>query len=875
MARKTSVGGTANTAALYFTPRLREAFGVIHARPLTVVEAPMGYGKTSAAREFLRKARLRVVWTPILGPSAEACWKSFCIELKRVAPALDKGTEALLRLGFPHDAVQAEAARQIMLEMTFTQPTIFVFDDTHFLPEQKGGRAFAFFCELLAQSGIPDLRLLCITRDAWAGERREFLSLKGILSIIGREAFTLGPEEIREYYARCGFSLSPDHARELHAATGGWISALHLYLLHYSKGLEQGAAPPWSRLTQPGGALVGPEHITGPLMRSLVEKEIYAPLSPALKDLLFALEPLGRVTVEQADFLYGGDTRDLLAELARKNAFIFFDPESGVYSPHSIFRQYITEQFSRLPEERQRMIYRKCGDWFMRTGEIAAGIEAYCATRDYEHALSALESDMGRHLVTEKANFFNEMFKACPEEILERHMGAAFKYAIAAFSAGDFPAFGAQIAWLSKRCAALPPGQEGDTWRGELEVLLSLAAFNTIETMSIHHRRANVLLGRPTGLVGQGSPWTLGSPSVLFMFHRESGKLGEEVRRMYDCLPHYYELASHHGAGGEFMMEAEALYNAGRFAEAEILCHRAEAKSSHHAQLANVLCAVFLRMRLALVAGEAEKAQGLVAAMRSLITMSRDYFLLYTVDLCEGWLHAALGQPEKMPAWVRSELVEGSRLYTFARGWYYIVHGRALLLEKEYARILGLFGHLLESGLFRKHLLFTVYAYIYMAAAEHALGDTAVALATLRKALALALPDDVYMPFVENSDVLSPVLRALSRNRPRKGTEHVFALIKTWEQALKSMGAGRAEAAAQSPQLAERLTPRELELARLSAMGGSFPQIAAKLGLAPSTVKRAFAAMYKKLGVNSRDALRDLLIRQNLVAASPLPGKKL
>ena len=834
MPKNPAVHKAAHTAALFFTPRLREAFSEIHARPLTVVEAPMGYGKTVAARELLYKTRLRVVWTAILGPSAESCWKSFCLAMKRAAPELADTADAMLRLGFPFDAVQAEAARQLVLGADLIRPVLFVFDDAHLLPKQEGGRALAHFCELLAQSGIPGLRLICITRNAWAGEKREILRLKGMLAVIGRDVFALGPEEIQEYYALCGFALSPDEARTLHAATGGWISALYLCLLHYAK----------------GGMLS--EQVTESLMRSLVEKEAYAPLSSALKELLLILAPLEHVAAEQADFLYGSDTRALLDELARKNALVFFDPERDVYTPHSIFRQYLLALFSRLPEDRQKAIRRQCGDWFMRTGEIAAAMEAYCAAGEYDLILTVLESDMDRHLVTENAGFFNKMFKSCPEDILERHLAAAFKYAVAAFSAADFASFGKQLAWLAQKCAALPLGHEGDSWRGELEFLHSLAAFNDIEAMSVHHRRANYLLGRPTRLFGQSASWTLGNPSVLFMFYRESGKLNEALRHMHDCLPHYYQLASYHGAGGEFLLEAEALYHAGRFAEAEVLCHRAEAMASHHTQLGNVICALFLRMRLVFMAGDAERALGLITAMRSLIVKNRDYFLLHTVDLCEGWLYAALGRPDKTPAWVRSALDEGSRLYAFARGWYYIVHGRVLTLRKEYARVLGLFGYLLEKGLFQNHLLFSIHAHIYLAAAHQGQGRKAQAAEALKSALDAALPDGVHMPFAENSDVLAPVLKTRI-GRPDKRFKAILALAEQVEAGRRAMR--------DTLSVWKRfgLTRREYEIARLMAEDLPSDNIALRLRISLNTVKFHLKNVYRKTGASSRLALKKML----------------
>lgn len=849
------------TAALYFTPRLFGALAAMLDTPLTFVEAPMGYGKTVAVREFLAANPVRPVWIPVLGPSPDAFWRFFCRELASAFPRREAVVESLLRLGYPYDSARAHEAREIFSRFSFNGKTVLVIDDVHFL--EDGGRGLATLCDLLAQSGIPNLHLVLISRTAYAG-RLEFLELKGLFRQVGRECFALTPEEVRQYYAICGVTVDADEARTLHEQTGGWISALYLRLLRHGKG---GAFDP-----QSGGDT--------PALSGLIEKELYGPLSPALKELLFALAPLEQATAAQADFLFNADSRPLLDELVRKNSFVFFDPASAAYTQHSIFRQYILELFARLPKARQKAAHARCGEWFRARGEAVPAIDAFYAAGDFESALTVLESDMGGNYVTEKARFFVELFKACPEEILARHLGAAFKYAIAAFSAADFAAFGAQVGWLAKHCAALPQEREGDAWRGELEFLLSLAAFNDIEAMSAHHRRANALLARPTRLFGQDSPWTLGSPSVLFMFYRESGQLAEEIRRMHECLPHYYTLASGHGSGGEYLLEAEAAYNAGDFEQAAVICHKAEAMALRHGQLSNVLCAFFLRMRLALVAGNFTEARRLVNSMRGLIKKSRDYFLLHTVDICQGWLYVALGQTgdrasdrageeaagsdngeaETVPAWLRGDLGEDSRLYAFAKGFYYLAHGRLLLLSGQYAKILGLFGYLLEKNVFGKNLLFTVYAEIYRAAALQALGKRDQAAETLQRALAAALPDSLYMPFVENSDFLASLLEGMgkaygdegdTRGKPEysSGLAAIRRLAAAWQKTRNGM-VTRHFSRGKSP-----LTKREMQLARLAASGKSYAAIAAELYIAPATVKKIFANIHKKLGIRSREEI--------------------
>jgi two-component system nitrate/nitrite response regulator NarL len=61
------------------------------------------------------------------------------------------------------------------------------------------------------------------------------------------------------------------------------------------------------------------------------------------------------------------------------------------------------------------------------------------------------------------------------------------------------------------------------------------------------------------------------------------------------------------------------------------------------------------------------------------------------------------------------------------------------------------------------------------------------------------------------------------------------------------------------------LSPREQEVLRLVAEGGSAPQIARRLHLSPSTVKTHLQSLYEKLGVSDRAAAVAVAMRSGLL----------
>ena len=122
-----------NLGAFYFTDRLTKALACMHEYPFTFVHAPLGYGKTIAVRELLRGVAAKVIWVGVPQAGESVFWREFCRALRQALPGQTATVQTLLRMGYPADAVLAEAACDLILSLDFGSKTVLVVDDIHLL----------------------------------------------------------------------------------------------------------------------------------------------------------------------------------------------------------------------------------------------------------------------------------------------------------------------------------------------------------------------------------------------------------------------------------------------------------------------------------------------------------------------------------------------------------------------------------------------------------------------------------------------------------------------------------------------------------------------------------------------------------------------
>ena len=154
-------------------------------------------------------------------------------------------------------------------------------------------------------------------------------------------------------------------------------------------------------------------------------------------------------------------------------------------------------------------------------------------------------------------------------------------------------------------------------------------------------------------------------------------------------------------------------------------------------------------------------------------------------------------------------------------------------------------------------------AYLVEAIARDALGDQDAADRALERALGLAEPDDLLLPFL-----LHPTKGMLER-RARHRTSHAALVAEI--QALLSQS--RPPHRAGPRPLMEPLSQSELRVLRYLPTNLSGPEIAGELYVSHNTVRTHITHLYAKLGTHTRAEAVTRARALGLLAPSPLPRK--
>lgn len=813
----------------YFSRRLLDKLAGIPTTAATYIEAPSGYGKTTAVREWFKNnaggGAAIAYFTAAEGEAREAAWARLC---NTIAGVDATAGEKLKRLGVP-DAHTVGAAAEVFAALCSDAPCYLVIDNLHLVTDLLPRPLL----EAVARREGKTPHVVFLSQPTPAGSA---LTGSGALRI-DRADFALTCAEIRAYFSAAGFALAPELAERIYQNTEGWIAAVYLTLLCHGEEMSLECA--------------------AQSIDTLLREAVWEKLNEDTRALLLPLAPFPCFTKRQLLFQSSLDTLPACALQALDcRGFLRYDAQQGVFYPHALLLGVVRRCFEELPEAEKSRIFTRAGQWNEQAHDKLAAFLCYYNARDFRSLLALDTKDVELHTAGDGAvAMIEDIIDSCPHEEKLRRPMALLSLAYELFAASRYERFlelCTQIEGLIPQTAFSQ--KEKDRLFGELAMIRSFAAYNDIEKMSEQHRLAYRLIEGRSQMVDTGTPWAMGCPSVLYMFHSGAGRLSHELECMERCLPDYLKLADNHGCGADLLMRAEALYMGGAFAEAEILGARAAYAATAAGQASIALPAAFLLARTALAAGDA------AAYEKALVDMQRAAqagppSVHAAHELALAHLLLAVDRPADIAPWLKQGAFDAVGLSDPAVPYAQMLHLYACLRTGDYGRVLSLGEVFLARARAQCVLLPEIYLYALLAAAYHREGALLDAQKHLERSLALCLPDGLIVPLAE----LSPDVPAILRGMPREGDsaglmEIAFRMERGRDAIRREVFSGPRPYA---------LTAREHEIALLAAQRKSNDEIARMTCLSLATVRTHLRLAYWKMGVDSNSKnKRNLLIEK-------------
>ena len=806
-----------------FSGRLLRKLTQMRRSRLSVLEAPAGYGKTTAVSFALRDQDAVAWYTGVENlPDTSFYWF-----VRQLAAIDERFVRRIDALGFINRSNAGLAAR-VLTELRVEKPLTLVFDNFQFAAANWPPQLI----DALAKRPADGLHIILITQNL--GRLRPVIeALEGSVCFLGAGDLLLGQADLCDFAARSGHPLTDAQAAQIIASTGGWPAAVSLCLA------ADGVAGElddllyrifWKRMDEPQRA-------------ALLRLCLFDCITPAMLERLLPEGALGGMSKE---------------ELLRRTPLVREDAVRERYYPHELLLRFLRARLAETDGALRREIYAQAGAWYRDRGTTKAAVTCFYHAEDDEGILSCrLVGLITEHFdgvsYTELAK---TVLRRCPMDIRRRYPLSLLRLCYALYAGCEFAEFSTQM----KDLRALLEELGDQNWLGEWELLDALESFPDLGGMDAAYARAEKLLTRDSKLFIPEEPVFFGCSSMWYLFYAEPGQMMSTAERLSVVLGRYNRLTNGHAAGMAEIYRGEAYSVQGRFEESDIQAYQA-AFLSEQAQNASATYGAALLLGINAIY-RADMA-GLQKAVEYLENKAQGYAFLHGTSLganmtetVRGYLLGLMMETNRSARWAQGEADSLSDL-TFTNFMIKTCRITDLLLKREYQRAIASVEASLELDQRLISAAARNFMYCGLALSYLAIGQLGKAAQWLDRSLTIAEQDKNYsflacfrkyfqvlflLPSIASGHAQAiREIKALGIHYTRADESRIFAMLD------------------EVPELKETLTDREREVAELAARGMRNHEIAQLLHISENTVKHHLKNAFQKMNIDRRSRLIEML----------------
>ena len=758
---------------------------------------------------------------------------------------------------------------------------ILIIDDLH---ELISPDALAQLTRLLTNLPGDVHAVLATRRDLPL--RLHQLRLAGELAEIRAADLRFSERETRELLEASGIALSDAGAVLLHQRTEGWAAGLRLAALSLADHPD-----PERFVAEFSGS---DRTVAEYLIAEMLERQ-----PDDVKDLLLRTSLLDRVNGELADLLTGrpGSERILL-ELENANAFVVsLDPGRTWFRYHHLFGDLLRLELRRALPEEVPGLHRRAADWLIQHGQVVDAIRHIQAAGDWPRAARLLADYSFSMTLDGQTQTIQALVQAFPPGA--DHPELALVYATVDLIQGRLDEAAAHLAVAETYAGTAPPDRQRRLHVALASLKLSLARRrgNLAGVLEQAKFLASPVTGQSDEDIAVGSE--LRAVALMNLGIVEAWSQG-----LPDAERHLQEGADLARQIGRPYLEVACLAQLGfasrirSFAITRERCHEAIALAERHGWGAEPVIAPALVTLAGNLAWTGEFDEGERWLQRAELALQTDAGpgIRQLLHLATGRLYAGRGRHHEALEELRaaeqlqSQLAGPHAMTSQVTGWMLATQARAgmpsqacaslealtderanageirnaraviCLIEGDPAAALDALAKVLDGTAPVVGYVTLVETQLLAGLAHRELGDQRAANQAAERALGLAEPDRLVLPFAITGS--AELLEAL----PRHETAHAALLADILDVLHGSSLAARDQSS--SPP-SEELSPSELRVLRYLPTNLSRPEIASELSVSVNTVNTHVRNIYAKLQARDRSSAVQRARDLRLLSAGP------
>jgi len=846
--------------------RLIERLDTAALPPLALIVAPPGFGKTTLANQWAQLQDMpRVCWFTVDQDDNDPIrfFGYVIAALQSANPSFGTQLVELLQ------SAQADILKPVIAALinelsTQPEPILLVIDDYHEITNRAVHDALIYLL-----NHLPDtLRLILTTRiDPPLPLAR--LRANGQLLEVRAADLRFSPDEAASFFQAMGLELQGDDITQLNSRTEGWIAGLQMAALSM-QGRDSNAVR--SFVSSFSGSH---RHVVDYLLDEVLQRQ-----PEPVQDFLCETSILGQLSAPLCDTVTERqDSDELLKYVDQANLFVMpVDSERRWYRYHRLFADVLRHRLQKSDPQRVRRLHTRASEWYEAQGVIGEAVSHAVAAGNTERAVRLVEAAAHDLWTRQDMLSVRAWLHALPDAAIQSSARLTLLEAQIKQFQGKLRDVEGLVSRARQLLANAPDADPILT--GELAALSGMflnfaadpqeglrQAQQAVEVLPVTHPLhattvlnlgiGHWLMGRlPEAAVSlqQAQQLCLNignryqaqvATAYLAETRRLQGRLREAeslYRAALDLTPDRLELPD---VNGLYIGLGALAYERNDLEVAEQLLVRGSELGQQEENILVVVAGLLFQARLAHARRQTSRSVELLAQALQLADSHQLRWLWSVPSIRAIWSQLALlqGNEAAVQEWADTLPPALPATPPLRREAEQLALARFLIAREESEAALSLLAQVQQTALAAGRRLYLMQA---LALRAVALQNAEPAFRTLEEAMAMAEPEGFVRLFVDEGE---PMRRLLERYVNRRTSNRLRPYASRLLRAFAGLPA-TTEPAIQN--LPEPLSEREIEILGLMSEGLSNADIANRLFLSVTTVKKHATNIFGKLGAANR-----------------------